>query len=89
MDTPADLLKIDQFIFRRQIVGLVWNFECGMYCGWYVIGASLKIIPDSFQSLSQVGEIYGIMPICCVTGFSYCDTSDYRVLSVIRFPSTE
>ena len=89
MDTPADLLKIDQFIFRRQIVGLVWNFECGMYCGWYLIGASLKIIPDSFQSLSQVGEINGIMPSCSCTGFSNSDTSKNRVLTVTRFPSTE
>ena len=38
-------------VTRLLIVGWVWNFVCGMYAGWQVIGASVKVIPKSFQSL--------------------------------------
>ena len=33
------------------IVVLVLNFVVGMFGRWYVVGASLKEIPESFQSL--------------------------------------
>ena len=36
---------------RLLIVGLIRNFVCGMYGGWYVIGASLKVIHESLLSL--------------------------------------
>ena len=42
MATQADQKKIDQFVARLLIVGLVWNIVCGIHGGWYMIGASFK-----------------------------------------------
>ena len=42
-------IKIDQFVSQFLIAGLTWNFVCGIYGRWYVIGASLEVIPEGFD----------------------------------------
>ena len=33
---------------------IFFDFVCGMYVGWYVIGASLNVITESFGSLQAL-----------------------------------
>ena len=62
------LLERDcSFVSGLLIVGLVWNFVCGMYDGWGVIDAKLKVMSESFLILYKL-EIYkGLLPFLMVT----------------------